>query len=52
VLVYGSVAEVSERLAAFTDLGFTDVLIRHISDDQHEVLASYARLAEVCSALA
>lgn len=52
VLVYGSPAEVIERLAGFDDLGFTDVLIRHISDDRSEVLASYSRLVEVRAGLA
>lgn len=50
--MYGSPTDVTERLAGFADLGFTDVLIRHISDDQQQVLASYARLADVRAALA
>jgi hypothetical protein len=28
-------------------MGYTDVIIRHLADDQTEVLRSYARLAEV-----
>jgi hypothetical protein len=33
-------------------MGYTDVIIRHIVDDQPKVLASYARLAEVRQAVA
>jgi hypothetical protein len=33
-------------------MGYTDVIIRHIVDDQAQVLASYARLAEVRKAVA
>ena len=45
-----------ERVAAaFADLGArgcTDVIIRHLADDQHEVLASFERLGDVRSAVA
>jgi hypothetical protein len=37
---------------ALAALGYTDVIIRHIVDDQPKVLASYARLAEVKKAVA
>jgi alkanesulfonate monooxygenase SsuD/methylene tetrahydromethanopterin reductase-like flavin-dependent oxidoreductase (luciferase family) len=40
----GSVAEQFHELAA---LGYTDVIVRHLAEDQAEVLASFARLAEV-----
>jgi hypothetical protein len=33
-------------------MGYTDVIIRHLVDDQDQVLASYARLAEVRKAVA
>lgn len=51
-LVAGSVDEVIERFAAFGKLGYTDILIRHLTNDQPKVLASFARLAEVRKALA
>lgn len=52
VLVHGTPDEVAVRLGAFADLGYTDVLVRHISDDRPRVLGSIARLADVRRALA
>ncbi|MCZ6617729.1 MAG: LLM class flavin-dependent oxidoreductase [Gammaproteobacteria bacterium] len=46
-LMFGSVAEVVEELAAFAALGYTDVIVRNISSDQGEALATIERLAEV-----
>jgi hypothetical protein len=51
-LVVGGVAEVSQAFADLRDLGYSHVLVRHLADDQREVLASYERLAAVRSALA
>ena len=51
-LVAGSVDEVVERFAAFAKLGYTDVLIRHLTNDHAKVLASFARLAKVREVLA
>jgi hypothetical protein len=51
-LVIGTVDEVVERFRAFGDLGYTDVIVRHVTDEQPYVLASLARLAEVRKALA
>jgi alkanesulfonate monooxygenase SsuD/methylene tetrahydromethanopterin reductase-like flavin-dependent oxidoreductase (luciferase family) len=51
-LVIGTVDEV---VASFRDLGAmgaTDIIVRHVTDDQPRVLASVARLAEVSKALA
>ena len=50
--VYGSVETVAKKFRALAALGYTDVIIRHIVDDQAKVLASYARLAEVKKAVA
>jgi alkanesulfonate monooxygenase SsuD/methylene tetrahydromethanopterin reductase-like flavin-dependent oxidoreductase (luciferase family) len=50
--VYGSVETVAKKFRALAALGYTDVIIRHIVDDQAKVLASYARLAEVKQAVA
>jgi alkanesulfonate monooxygenase SsuD/methylene tetrahydromethanopterin reductase-like flavin-dependent oxidoreductase (luciferase family) len=47
VVVTGGPATVAAELARFGDAGFTDVIIRHLADDQGEVLASFERLAEV-----
>jgi len=50
-LVWGSVAEVVAKFHAFEPLGYTDIIVRHITDNQTKVLASLARLAEVRKAL-
>jgi alkanesulfonate monooxygenase SsuD/methylene tetrahydromethanopterin reductase-like flavin-dependent oxidoreductase (luciferase family) len=50
--VYGSIDTVASRFRTLAALGYTDVIIRHIVDDQAKVLASYARLAEVRKAVA
>ena len=51
-LVVGSAAEVIEALRPFGAMGYTDVIVRHLIDDQPKVLGSMARLAEVRQALA
>ena len=43
----GSVDEVVDMMAAFSELGFTDIVVRNMSTDQGEALASIERLAEV-----
>ncbi len=45
--VVGDVAAVAERFRSLAAAGFTDVLIRHLAEDQAEVLASFERMAEV-----
>ncbi|MGH7393230.1 MAG: LLM class flavin-dependent oxidoreductase [Candidatus Rokuibacteriota bacterium] len=50
--VAGTVDDVVERFRALGALGYTDVIIRHLTDDQPAVLASMARLADVRKALA
>jgi alkanesulfonate monooxygenase SsuD/methylene tetrahydromethanopterin reductase-like flavin-dependent oxidoreductase (luciferase family) len=50
-LVIGTVDEVVERFRALGALGYTDVIVRHVTDEQPHVLASLARLAEVRRAL-
>ncbi|MDZ7670588.1 MAG: LLM class flavin-dependent oxidoreductase [Gammaproteobacteria bacterium] len=50
-LLTGSVAEVADELAAFRELGYTDVIVRNISTDQGEALATIERLAAVKAAL-
>jgi alkanesulfonate monooxygenase SsuD/methylene tetrahydromethanopterin reductase-like flavin-dependent oxidoreductase (luciferase family) len=51
-LVAGSIDEVVERFAALGKLGYTEVLVRHLTNDHPKVLASLARLARVRQALA
>jgi alkanesulfonate monooxygenase SsuD/methylene tetrahydromethanopterin reductase-like flavin-dependent oxidoreductase (luciferase family) len=50
--VYGSIDRVAAQFRALAAMGYTDVIIRHLLDDQAQVLASYARLAEVRKAVA
>jgi alkanesulfonate monooxygenase SsuD/methylene tetrahydromethanopterin reductase-like flavin-dependent oxidoreductase (luciferase family) len=52
VPVVGGVSEVAEAFAGLADMGYTDVLVRHLAQDQNEVLASFARLAAVRAAVA
>ena len=51
-VVVGGVAGVAGAFADLGGLGFSHVLVRHLADDQSEVLASYERLGTVRSALA
>ncbi|MBM3670590.1 MAG: LLM class flavin-dependent oxidoreductase [Actinobacteria bacterium] len=46
-VTYGSAQTVAERFAAYAEMGYTDVIVRHLADDQSEVLGSLERLAEV-----
>ena len=46
-LMVGSVTEVVDQLAAFTELGYTDVIVRNISQDQPEALTTIELLADV-----
>lgn len=48
----GDAAEVAEHLSAFAAMGYGDVLVRHLSPDQREVLASFERLGTVRENLA
>ena len=45
--VVGGPATVAERFGGYAALGYTDVVVRHLADDQEQVLASFARLGEV-----
>jgi len=51
-LVAGSVEEVTEQFRHFADIGYTDILVRHLTNDQPKVLGSFERLAAVREALA
>jgi alkanesulfonate monooxygenase SsuD/methylene tetrahydromethanopterin reductase-like flavin-dependent oxidoreductase (luciferase family) len=45
--VVGGPATVAARFAGYAAMGYTDVVVRHLADDQDQVLASFARLGEV-----
>ncbi len=51
-LIAGTVDEVVAALRPFAPMGYTDVLVRHLTTDQGKILASLKRLAEVRAALA
>ena len=51
-LIAGSVDEVAEQFRTFEKLGYTDILVRHVCNDQRKVLGSLERLAAVRAALA
>jgi alkanesulfonate monooxygenase SsuD/methylene tetrahydromethanopterin reductase-like flavin-dependent oxidoreductase (luciferase family) len=51
-LVIGSIDEVAAQLRPLAAMGYTDIIVRHLTDDQPKVLGSLARLAEVRRALA
>ncbi len=50
-LVWGSVEQVVDKLRPFGPLGYTDIIVRHLTNDHPKVLGSLARLAEVRRAL-
>ena len=50
-LIAGSVDEVAEQLRIFAKIGYTDILVRHLTNDQPKVLGSLERLATVRAAV-
>jgi alkanesulfonate monooxygenase SsuD/methylene tetrahydromethanopterin reductase-like flavin-dependent oxidoreductase (luciferase family) len=44
---YGSVEEVAERIRELGAMGFTDIIVRQLADEQADALASIERLGEV-----
>ena len=48
---YGDAAQVTDQLGAYAAMGYTDIVIRQLAEDQSEVLKSYARLGGVREAL-
>ena len=51
-LIAGSVDQVTEQFRTFGKIGYTDILVRHLTNDQPKVLRSLERLAGVRAALA
>ena len=49
--VVGGPERVAEQFGALAGMGYTDVIVRHLVDEQDEVLASFARLATVRAAI-
>ena len=50
-LLAGSVSQVAEEFAKFEALGYTDIVVRNISSEQSEAIATIERLSEVKSQL-
>ena len=51
-LIAGSIDEVAEQFRSFENLGYTEILVRHLTNDQPKVLGSLERLTAVRAALA
>jgi alkanesulfonate monooxygenase SsuD/methylene tetrahydromethanopterin reductase-like flavin-dependent oxidoreductase (luciferase family) len=51
-LIAGSADEVAEQFRSFAEIGYTEILVRHLSNHQPKVLGSLERLAAVRAALA
>jgi alkanesulfonate monooxygenase SsuD/methylene tetrahydromethanopterin reductase-like flavin-dependent oxidoreductase (luciferase family) len=51
-LIAGTADQVAAHFRRLAAMGYTDVIIRHLTNDQPKVLASFARLAEVRNAVA
>jgi alkanesulfonate monooxygenase SsuD/methylene tetrahydromethanopterin reductase-like flavin-dependent oxidoreductase (luciferase family) len=45
--VTGGIDRVTDAFQQLGEMGYTDVIVRHLADEQTEVLRSYERLAEV-----
>jgi alkanesulfonate monooxygenase SsuD/methylene tetrahydromethanopterin reductase-like flavin-dependent oxidoreductase (luciferase family) len=50
-LIAGSADEVAEQFRSFADIGYTEILVRHLTNDQPKVLGSLERLAAVRATL-
>lgn len=51
-LIAGSPDEVADQFRALEKIGYTDILVRHLTNEQPKVLGSLKRLAKVRAALA
>jgi alkanesulfonate monooxygenase SsuD/methylene tetrahydromethanopterin reductase-like flavin-dependent oxidoreductase (luciferase family) len=50
-LIAGSVEEVAEQFRSFAEIGYTEISVRHLTNDQPKVLGSLQRLAAVRAAV-
>jgi len=50
-LIAGSIDEVAAQFDSLGGLGYTDVIVRHLTNDQPKVLGSLERLQKVRAAL-
>ncbi|MEO8538932.1 MAG: LLM class flavin-dependent oxidoreductase [bacterium] len=49
--IAGSIDQVAEAFRSYAALGYTDIIVRHLTDDQEKVLGSLKRLKEVREAV-
>ena len=49
---FGDIAEVAARMREYAAMGYTDVIVRHLTDDQEQVLGSIERLRALRAELA
>ena len=49
--IYGSVDQVAAAFRSFGAMGYTDIIVRHLTDDHEKVLGSLKRLKEVREAV-
>jgi alkanesulfonate monooxygenase SsuD/methylene tetrahydromethanopterin reductase-like flavin-dependent oxidoreductase (luciferase family) len=49
--IFGSIDQVAARFRELEALGYTDVIVRHLTDDQEKVLSSLRRMKEVRAAV-
>jgi hypothetical protein len=50
-LIAGSIDEVAAQFRILGELGYTDIIVRHFTNDQSKVLGSLQRLERVRAAL-
>ena len=50
-LIAGSIDEVAAQFRVLGELGYTDIIVRHLTNDQLKVLGSLERLGKVRAAL-
>ncbi|MGE5597580.1 MAG: LLM class flavin-dependent oxidoreductase, partial [Hyphomicrobiales bacterium] len=49
--IFGSIDEVAAQFQRYRDMGYTDIIVRHLTDDQDKVLGSIRRLRDVKEAV-
>ncbi|MEO9256484.1 MAG: LLM class flavin-dependent oxidoreductase [Tepidiformaceae bacterium] len=50
--IHGDVSDVRDQMAEYAAMGYTEIIVRHMTDEQPKVLASLGRLRELKALLA
>lgn len=45
--IHGDVNDVRDQMAEYAAMGYTEIIVRHMTDEQHKVLGSIGRLREL-----